>query len=82
MDDTSKTILAPEYLPGQRVEFTDILWDNEDSDDDEEGEGTADLPENVVMTLPADWTVDDDLADLLSDEYGYCVLGYNANATA
>lgn len=52
---------------------TDILWDY----DDEEYNGTAQwlgLPDHVDIPDEVD---DDGVADWLSDEYEFCVFGFN-----
>lgn len=51
-------------LFGEKV-ITNIQWDTDGED--------ADLPETVSI---APETNDDDIADILSDVYGYCVFGY------
>jgi hypothetical protein len=55
-----------------RAYATNIQWDTEDGDefDDEIAEI---LPSRVE--IPFDIS-DDEIADMLSDEYGYCVLGF------
>lgn len=52
---------------------TDIDWDVDQDDFDDEA-ALSELPTRV--SIP--WNVfDDDIADWLSDEYGYCVNGFN-----
>ena len=50
-----------------RAYAVDIKWDTD-------GEDIKDLPERVEIPLFVD---DDEIADYLSDEYGYCVFGFN-----
>jgi hypothetical protein len=62
------------YFGVARVRIvTDIDWDVDQDDFDDEA-ALLKLPTRV--SIP--WNVfDDDIADWLSDEYGYCVNGFN-----
>ena len=51
------------------VNFYNIDWDT----DGEE----IDLPTDVILTVDEDVEVDLEGADLLSDEYGFCVNSFN-----
>jgi hypothetical protein len=53
-----------------KVKFYDIEWDT-DGDDD------IDLPEVVVMDVEEDTDIPYRGADLLSDEYGFCVYAFD-----
>ena len=50
-----------------RAYAVDIKWDTD-------GEDIKDLPERVEIPFFVD---DEEIADFLSDEYGYCVFGFN-----
>jgi hypothetical protein len=52
----------------KQIKFFDIQWEIDDSD--------IDLPENVEVIVNADFDVDNDGADFLSDEFGYLVLSF------
>ena len=47
----------------------DIVWDTDGEDEEDLG-----LPSRVEIPFFVD---DDEIADYLSDEYGYCVFGFN-----
>ena len=51
------------------IHFTDIDWDTD-------GE-YIDLPTEVVLTVDEDIEITLEGADLLSDEYGFCVNHFN-----
>lgn len=53
-----------------RVKFYDIEWDTD-------GEPT-DLPRVVVLDVPDDTNIWEDGADLLSDQYGFCISSLKA----
>lgn len=71
--NTAADTIEDSLQAGDRVRLSDIDWDTSGGDDD--GADEPDLPETVEMTLPAGWTEDDSLADLLSDSHGFCVSG-------
>ena len=50
------------------MKITDIVWDCEELDQDEIG-----LPSEVEVP---DEVEEDEIADWLSDEYGWCVLSF------
>lgn len=55
------------------VRFYDIEWDREaDGEQDTETE----LPSAVTREVPDDFGIDERGADLLSDEFGFCVFGF------
>lgn len=56
---------------GDTVRLSNIDWDT--TSDDGNDANDANLPDNVTLSLPANWATGDSLADLLSDEYGFCV---------
>lgn len=49
----------------RRIKFTNIVWDTD-------GE-SVDLPTETILAVDADA----DLADALSDEYGFCVFSFD-----
>ena len=51
-----------------KMYITDIDWDTDGKNKDELG-----LPDVVVVTDDID---EDEIADMLSDEYGYCVQSF------
>lgn len=55
------------------MKITDIVWDCEELDQDEIG-----LPSEVEVP---DEVEEDEIADWLSDEYGWCVLAYSMPLT-
>ena len=52
------------------VRLFNIQWDTDGEPVDELG-----LPSDTIAVVDDDWTPVDDAADLLSDRYGFCVLG-------
>mgnify|MGYP006886080720 CR=1 FL=1 len=52
-----------------KVRFSNIHWDT----DGEE----VDLPTEVTMNVEDDLDVELQGADVLSDEYGWCIFGFN-----
>jgi hypothetical protein len=52
-----------------RAYAVDIVWDTDGEDEDDLG-----LPSRVEIPFFED---DDEIADYLSDKYGYCVFGFN-----
>jgi hypothetical protein len=48
----------------------DILWDTDGEDPTELG-----LPSDHIAVVDDDWTPVDDAADLLADQFGFCVHG-------
>lgn len=50
------------------VKVYDIEWDLDNDDDDDASDNG--LPESAYVILPDD---EDDIADALSDEFGFCV---------
>ena len=62
-------LIEEELRSGDRITLTDIVWDTD-------GEAAQDLglPTDLTLTLPADWDDDCNIADLLSDKYGWCVV--------
>ena len=57
-----------DYLKS-RAYAVDIVWDTDGEDEEDLG-----LPSRVEIPFFVD---DDEIADFLSDEYGYCVFGFN-----
>lgn len=56
--------------PGDEITIHDIEWDLDGATPEEAGVDTT-----MNLTLPDDWD-EGDIADLLSDRTGWCVLGY------
>lgn len=57
----------------KRIELYEIEWDIEDEDD--ENAACLDLPDKVVVEVNRRWNPDDEAADYLSDNFGFCVNG-------
>lgn len=55
-----------------KIYITDINWDTDGESKEELG-----LPDVVVVTDDID---EDDIADMLSDEYGFCVNSFSIEA--
>ena len=53
-----------------KVNFFNIKWDV----DNQKVEG---LPLDTVMEIDDDTDIENDGADLLSDEFGWCVIGFD-----
>jgi hypothetical protein len=56
-----------------RISVSGIEWDVTDEQDQA---GDLALPADLLADVPTDWQEDGRLADLLSDHFGFCVLGY------
>lgn len=52
------------------VRLFDIRWDTDGEDPNELG-----LPPEIIVIVDDDWTVEENAADSLSDQYGFCVEG-------
>lgn len=52
-----------------KVKATDIQWDVDDK------ELLKVLPQEVIVECPDDADLNEELADILSDEYGFCLFG-------
>lgn len=57
------------------IKVTGIIWDTEDNGEDMSQE-ELDLPSEVDIYEAIDI---DDIADYLSDEYGYCVICFDVD---
>lgn len=68
-NDTPKVYKENERWGVSRAYAVDIVWDTDGEDEEELG-----LPSRVEIPF---FTDDDEIADFLSDEYGYCVFGFN-----
>lgn len=57
-----------------RIKLYNIDWDTD-------GEIIEDLPTEVIIENPTEEMCEavDVLADYLSDEYGFCIFGFNAD---
>ena len=53
------------------VSLFDILWDTDGEDPTELG-----LPTDTIAVVDDDWSPVDDAADLLADQFGFCVKGW------
>ncbi len=51
-----------------KVRFFDIVWDTDDQD--------VDLPSTHEAIVDADFDTDEEGADLLSDQFGWCVKSF------
>jgi len=58
------------------IRITGIVWDTED-DGEVISQDELGLPSDVEIDDDID---DDDIADYLSDEYGYCVICFSIDA--
>lgn len=60
------------------IHVYDIEWDLYDEDLDREVDAEEEgLPEEVDLEIDDDEDVDTEVADRLSDEYGFCVKSFN-----
>lgn len=66
----TKTVTEDQINAGDTINAMGISWDVSGNDDDGE---MPDLPENTKVEIPADWEPGDSIADLLSDQYGFCI---------
>lgn len=58
-----------------RVRFTNIEWDT--GDDSTYAPSSIDLPTTVEREIADDVDLDNEGADVLSDEFGYCVFSFD-----
>lgn len=56
----------------KKIHFYDIRWDTDGESVDE-----TELPKSVTLEVDDDVDIDLEGADILSDEFGWCVLGFN-----
>ncbi|NCQ64811.1 MAG: hypothetical protein GW757_12930 [Alphaproteobacteria bacterium] len=70
-----KTVDEDQINPSDKINAIGISWDI--SNDDDDGE-TPDLPENVEVEIPSNWELGDSVADLLSNQYGFCIHSIKA----
>lgn len=67
------------------LEITNIKWDTADDDLTQEDIEELNLPENIRLEDPDEELLEDidgyadNLCDWLSDEYGFCVYGFDTN---
>ena len=62
----------------KNIRLYDIEWDTEDEDGDEElgvPQEALGLPSEYTVQVYNHWNPEEDAADLLSDNFGYCVKG-------
>jgi len=64
--------LVLKLIKVMKVKVFDIQWDTD-------GEEVDNLPSSVIYE---NCNTDDDFADMLSDEYGWCVLSYKVKIMA
>ena len=57
--------------PGDTIMAKGIDWDTD-------GEVVDNLPVEATVQIPAEWSEDDIVADLLSDQYGWCINSIQA----
>lgn len=60
-----------------KVRFFDIDWDLDDLNNRERKEALSFLPKAPVICVDDDTDINEEGADILSDEYGYCVYGFD-----
>lgn len=66
----------------KKIHVTNIDWDTDDADPSELGlpdEVTIDITDDNVCLLEEIDGYADNLLDYLSDTYGYCIKGFNAD---
>ena len=70
--DTPATndVSEEDIVAGDRIVAEDIYWDTDGADPKD-----LDLPTDKEITIPSDWEKGDIVADILSDEHGYCITG-------
>lgn len=56
----------------KKIHFFNIKWDTDGEPVDE-----TELPTSIIMKVDFDIDIDTEGADVLSDEFGWCVLGFN-----
>jgi hypothetical protein len=61
-----------EIKAGDVIKASGILWD---TDDGNGGTAIVALPDEVTITIPDGWSEGDSVADLISDEHGFCIDG-------
>jgi hypothetical protein len=57
---------------GYSFKVTDIEWDTDGED--------VDLPTETILHSDTDSIDDDEVVDILSGTYGWCVLSFNVNS--
>lgn len=66
-----------EDLDEEEYKITDIEWDLDDLDDEEKEEEKKDLPKMIYIDKKdVDYDLDN-IAEYLSDNYGFCVKSFN-----
>ena len=66
-----------EDLDEEEYKITDIEWDLDDLDDEEKEEEEKDLPKMIYIDKKdVDYDLDN-IAEYLSDNYGFCVKSFN-----
>lgn len=60
-----------------KVKFFDIDWDLDDLNKRERKEVLSFLPSQPIIEVDDDTDINEEGADILSDEYGYCVYGFD-----
>jgi hypothetical protein len=64
-----QSIANPSKPMKKQIKFFNIQWDTDGAD--------ADLPESVILEVSDEIDLADEGADLLTNEYGFCVAGFN-----
>lgn len=59
------------------VRFENIEWDTSNDSDEFDNDEPIDLPTTVEREVDDDLDVENDGADWLSDEFGFCVFGFD-----
>jgi hypothetical protein len=60
-----------------KVRFFNIDWDTSDNSDELAATDAPELPEEVILDVPEGTDLENEGADILSDQYGFCVNSFN-----
>lgn len=74
-EEKAKAEVCPECGQPRQVHFYNIKWD---TTDDEHPDGQdVDLPDEVMLDVDSDVDLDTEGADVLSNQYGWCVFSFD-----
>lgn len=60
----------------RKIHISEIEWDTEDANEGVSSLEISTLPTETTIEVEDDFDVEDDVADLLSDLYGFCVVSF------